>query len=100
MSPKIKIDQSRIVEFCKRWKVKEFALFGSVLRDDFRPDSDVDVLLGFASDAKWDLFDLATMYDELQLMFGRKVDLVENGTIRNPFRRQSIMSTREILYAA
>lgn len=100
MSPKIKIDQSRIVEFCKRWEVKEFALFGSVLRDDFRSDSDVDVLLGFADSAKWDLFDLAIMYDELQLMFGRKVDLVENGTIRNPFRRHSIMSTREILYAA
>lgn len=100
MSPKIKIDHGRVVEFCKRWKVKEFALFGSVLRDDFRPDSDVDVLLGFSESAKWDLFDLATMYDELQLMFGRKIDLVEEGTIRNPFRRQSIMSTREILYAA
>lgn len=100
MSPKIKIDQQRLTNFCKRWKVEEFALFGSVLRDDFRADSDVDVLLGFAQDAKWDLFDLSTMYDELKVLFGRKIDLVEKGTIRNPFRRHSIMATREILYAA
>lgn len=100
MSPKIKIDHNRIAEFCHRWKVKELALFGSVLRNDFRPDSDVDILIGFTEDAKWDLFDLATIYDELKALFGREVDLVENGTIRNPFRRQSIMSTREILYAA
>lgn len=100
MSPKIKIDQQLIADFCKRWKVEEFALFGSVLREDFRADSDVDVLLGFAQDAKWDLFDLSTMYDELKVLFGRKIDLVEKGTIRNPFRRHSIMTTREILYAA
>ncbi len=100
MSPKIKVDYRRVAAFCSRWKVKELALFGSVLRADFGPDSDVDVLIGFAEDAKWDLFDLATIYDELRELFGREIDLVENGTIRNPFRRQSIMSTREILYAA
>jgi len=90
----------QVVDFCERWQVTEFSLFGSVLRDDFRPDSDVDVLVSFNPGASWSLFDLITMQDELQKIFGRTVDLVEREGLRNPFRKRSILSSREVIYAA
>jgi predicted nucleotidyltransferase len=80
--------------------VTEFALFGSILREDFRPDSDVDVLVSFVPETRWSLWDLTEMQQELEAIFGRSVDLVENGTLRNPFRRQAILSTKEVVYAA
>jgi len=96
----IHIQKETIKAFCTKWKVVELSLFGSVLRNDFRPESDVDVLVTFTKDAKWDLFDLVEMQEELKNMFGRDIDLVEKGTIRNPFREQSIMNSHEVLYAA
>lgn len=96
----MEIPRDRIDSFCKQWKVKELSLFGSSLRDDFRPDSDVDVLVSFFSDARWSLFDLVSMADELRDVFGRPVDLVEKEALRNPFRRQSILSSRKVIYAA
>jgi predicted nucleotidyltransferase len=90
----------KINEFCIKWKIIEFSLFGSVLGDEFRPDSDIDVLVAFSNDARWDLFDLVEMKDELKGIFGREIDLVEKGTIRNPFREDAIMTSREVLYAA
>ena len=100
MGLQLPIDRERIADFCRRWKVTEFSVFGSVLREDFGPDSDVDVLVAFAPDAPWSLFDLVDMIDELKAMFGRDVDLVEKDAIRNPFRRRGILAHREILYAA
>ena len=97
---KIEIPHDGIVQFCHKWKVKELSLFGSVLRDDFRPDSDVDVLVEFELESPWSLFDFVDMMDELKAIFGRKVDLVEKGGLRNPFRRHSILTTREVVYAA
>jgi predicted nucleotidyltransferase len=97
---RVDIPRGRIAEFCRKWKVAEFSLFGSVLRDDFGPDSDVDVLVSFDPAATWDLFDLVTMRDELMAMFGRAVDLVEKEGLRNPFRQRGILSTREVIYAA
>lgn len=96
----IDIPQDAIADFCRRWQVKEFALFGSVLRGDFGPSSDVDVLVTFQPDAEISLFDLGEMQQELEAMFGRHVDLVEEAGLRNPFRRRSILSSREVLYAA
>jgi hypothetical protein len=100
VSSRIDFPADQVVEFCKRWQVNEFSLFGSVLRDDFRPDSDVDVLVSFNAAAPWSLFDLVTMQDELQKIFGRPVDLVEREGLRNPFRKRSILSSREVIYAA
>ena len=100
MQTRIPIDTGRIAEFCRRWKIQEFSLFGSVLRNDFRPDSDVDVLVTFTSDAPWSLFDLVTMRDQLRQIFGREVDLVEEAALRNPFRRHSILANREVIFAA
>ena len=99
VSSKLPISKKKIRLFCERWKVAEFALFGSVLRQDFLPESDVDVLVNFGEDAHWSLWDLVEMQQELEAIFGRKVDLVESGTLRNPFRRQAILSTKEVLYA-
>ena len=68
-----------------------------MLREDFRPDSDVDMLVSFQPDSTWDLVD---MRDELVTLFGREVDLVEEEGLQNPFRRSSILSTRQVVYAA
>lgn len=100
MSPHINIKMDKIKALCAKWKIIEFSLFGSVLGEHFRPESDVDVLIAFSKDAKWDLFDLVDMREELKDLFKREVDLVEKGTIRNPFRERSIMDSREVLYAA
>jgi uncharacterized protein len=89
----------RIEAFSRQWKVRELALFGSVFREDFRPDSDIDVLISFTDDAPWSLWDLAKMSDELAAIFGRKVDLVETEGLRNPFRRAEILRTRRIIYS-
>ena len=99
MNPKIALDREKVAEFCQRWKITEFGLFGSVLRDDFRADSDVDVLVTFDPDAQWSLFDLVQMQEELGEMLGRNVDLVEKKGLRNPFRRHSILKTRQVVYA-
>ena len=98
--PKINIPKNKIEEFCRRWKIKEFALFGSVLREDFRPDSDIDVLVSFAPDGGITFDNRVEMLDELAEIFGREVDLVEKGAIRNPFRRHEILTTKEVVYAA
>lgn len=96
----IDIPTSRIEDFCRKWMVCEFSLFGSVLREDFRPDSDVDVLIVLADDAPWDLFDWVDMIEELKVIFGREVDLVEKTAIRNPFRRRHILANHKVIYAA
>ncbi|MEN6375061.1 MAG: nucleotidyltransferase family protein [Smithella sp.] len=98
--PRIEIPMEKIRAFCEKWKVVEFSLFGSVLRDDFRSDSDIDVLLSFEENSTWGLDDLVDMKDELQAIFGRKVDLVEKEAIRNPYRRRSVLAEQEVLYAA
>jgi predicted nucleotidyltransferase len=96
----IPIDRAQIEAFCRKWRIAEFALFGSVLRDDFRPDSDVDVLVTFADDAHWSSYEWVDMIDELERLFGRKVDLVSSRGLRNPFRRHAILTSRQVLYAA
>lgn len=100
MGARISFDDANIAEFCRKWRIAEFALFGSVLRDDFRPDSDVDVLVTFDQDAGWSLFDLVDMQEELTTLFGRDVDLVEKDGIRNPFRRHAILRSKEVIHAA
>ena len=94
------IPDDKLADFCRRWKIIELALFGSVLRDDFNDDSDIDVLVTFADDARWSLLDFVSARQELQDLLGRKVDLVEKPAIRNPFRRYEILRTHEVIYAA
>jgi len=103
MSARIPIDRNRLADFCRRWKIKEFALFGSVLRDDFRPDSDVDVLVSFAPEVHWGLFDLVKIENDLKAILGRKVDLVERQAVEkseNYLRRRHILQSVEPIYVA
>lgn len=97
---KIAVPEDRLQDFCQRWKIAELSVFGSVVRDDFRSDSDVDVLVNFAEDAQWSLYDWIDMIAELREIFGRDVDLLSAQALRNPFRRHEILKAREILYAA
>ncbi|MGA9756493.1 MAG: nucleotidyltransferase family protein [Desulfobaccales bacterium] len=97
---KIQIPLKQIEDFCRRWRIKEFALFGSVLREDFRPDSDVDVLVSFEPGGGITFDNRVEILDELAEIFGRGVDLVEKDAIRNPFRRHEILTTKEVVYSA
>ena len=102
-SARVAIPYEAIAAFCRRWQITEFSLFGSVLRDDFRPDSDIDVLVTFAPDSRWGLFDLVHMEDELKDIFGRDVDLIEKTAVEqseNYIRRRQILSSYEPVYVA
>lgn len=100
MRRRFSIPRKKIADFCKRWSINEFALFGSVLREDFRPDSDVDVLVSIDPKAHIGLLDIVQMQLELEKMFKRPVDLVEKEGLRNPYRRRAILSTAQVVYAA
>jgi hypothetical protein len=97
----LEIPDEVLAAFCRRWKITELALFGSVLREDFRPDSDVDVLVTFSPDAEWSLFDMVHMQEDLQGILGRKVDLVSRRGLEqshNWIRRKAILSSAEPVY--
>ncbi|MBW8876602.1 MAG: nucleotidyltransferase domain-containing protein [Acidobacteria bacterium] len=103
--PRIQIEtilpRETLARFCERWKIRELALFGSVLRDDFGPDSDVDVLVTFKPDADWSLLDHVRMQKDLESSLGRAVDLVSRRAIErsvNWIRRQAILDSAETLY--
>ncbi len=94
------VAQDKIAEFCRRWQIVEFAFFGSAVRDDFGPESDIDVLVTFTPEAPWSLFELVQMQQELEVIFDRKVDLIEEAALKNPFRRSAILREKEVVYAA
>jgi predicted nucleotidyltransferase len=92
-----------LVDFCRRWAIRELALFGSSLREDFGPDSDIDFLVTFQPSADWSLFDHVRMQHELGALVGRDVDLVTRRAVErssNPVRQREILSTAKVLYAA
>ena len=102
MTARIHVPVDRVAAFCQRWRVAELALFGSVLRDDFGPESDIDVLVSFSPRTRYTLFDMARMEDELAGIFGRKVDLVERAGVEqspNYIRRRAILQSAETIYA-
>lgn len=103
MAARIPVPRETIAEFCQRWKITELALFGSVLRADFRPDSDIDVLVSFSEEVRYSLFDLVHMQEELREILGREVGLVERRAIersQNYLRRKEILGSTECIYAA
>jgi uncharacterized protein len=97
---RINVSMDRIEQFCRKYGVAELSVFGSVLREDFGPDSDVDVMLTFHPGRGFTFENLPDIQDELEAIFGRPVDVIEKNEIRNPFRRKSIMSNHRVLYAA
>ena len=100
MNPSLRLPREPLRAFCGKWRVRELAVFGSALREDFAADSDVDFLVRFKPDAPWDLWDLTDMREELRDLVGREVDLVEQEALRNPHRKREILGTREVIYAA
>ena len=88
-----------IEPLARRWKIKELAVFGSALRDDFSSRSDVDLLVVFEDDAHFSLFDLVDLKAELEQLIGRPVDLVEKAGLKNPYRRAEILQTAKTIYA-
>jgi predicted nucleotidyltransferase len=100
-TPAISFDKEKIADFCQRWRINEFSLFGSVVTEDYSPDSDVDVLVSFDPEARWTLFDLDRMEDELRDIFARRVDLVTRGSVEaspNYLRRKSILESVTIIH--
>lgn len=94
--------QAVIDEFCRRWSINQLGVFGSAIRDDFREDSDIDILVSFDSAAKWTLFDLVEMQDDLSNLLGRKVDFVSRRGLersRNSIRKNEILSSTRVIYA-
>ena len=103
MKARIDIPNKGVSEFCHRWKVTELALFGSVLSEDFGPDSDVDVLVRFAPKSRRTLFDMVRMKTELAGLFGRDIDLVSRRAIeksRNYLRKKAILQSAEVVYGS
>ena len=101
--PEIGLTEEALAAFCRRWKIVEFALFGSVLREDFGPESDLDVMVTYAPDAEWGLFDVVAMENELAELAGRPVDLLTKRAVEsshNPIRRKEILGTADVVYAA
>ena len=103
MNARDSMPRQAIAEYCLKWQITEVSLFGSALRKDFGPDSDVDVLVRFAPDARHSLFDMVRMRDELKEILGREVDLVSRRGIeasRNHLRRKAILESAEVVYGA
>lgn len=103
VSENIQIPDRIIEHFCRKWRITELSLFGSVLGEDFRPTSDIDVMVTFAPGAEWSFFQKIVMEDELSSIVGRPVDLVERRAIErseNYLRRRHILSTAESIYVA
>jgi predicted nucleotidyltransferase len=100
---RLQVTDEQLGDFCRRWQITELAIFGSILRDDFGPDSDVDMLVTFAASADWSLVDHIQMEQELASLLGRKVDLVSRRAIdssENWIRRREIQRTAQVVYAS
>lgn len=100
---RLNLSEDQLKNFCHRWQITELSLFGSILRSDFRPDSDIDVLAAFAPGVRWSLLDHMRMEQELKTLFGRKVDLVSKRAIErsgNWIRRREILAAAQPIYGS
>lgn len=103
VNPRLKLPPGKLEGFCRRWRITELALFGSALRDDFGPESDLDILVTFDPQANWSLLDHLRMEQELAALLGREIDLLTRRSVErsaNRLRRQEILGTAEVIYAA
>lgn len=100
---KIQLPHPELAAFCQKWKIKEMSFFGSVLREDFRSDSDIDIIVNFEDNSTWGILELVRMKRELKTLLGREVDLMTKKSIEqshNWIRRQEILGTAQIVYVA
>jgi predicted nucleotidyltransferase len=94
------LNYSDVVRLCEKYNINELSLFGSSIREDFSQNSDVDILVSFNNNAEITLFDIMDLEKEFSDLFKREVDIVEKESLKNPIRKNKILSTREIIYAA
>lgn len=103
MAEKFNLPMDRITEFCRNNHIRRLSVFGSILRDDFNPDSDIDFLVTFEESAIPGLMGLSRMRHDLQNIVGREVDLISHRGVensRNPIRRNRILESAELIYEA
>jgi uncharacterized protein len=100
VSQRLKASFTEIADFCQRWNIEELALFGSILREDFRPNSDIDVLISFSPSRRLTWDDWLNINREIEDLLKRQVDLVSKEYLKNPYRRQEILNTCQVIYAA
>jgi len=100
MNARAQLDSDILATFCRKWRIRELSVFGSALREDFGPESDLDFLVSFEPGTPLDIDRLLDMKEELEALCGRPVDLVEREALRNPWRKHEILTTREVIYAA
>ncbi len=98
---RLKIEPEQLKEICQQWKIIELALFGSVLKDDFNAQSDIDILVSFDEGTAIAFFDLETIEEQLSMLFNRPVDLVTRKAVQqshNWIRKQNILSNSQVIY--
>ncbi len=98
--PNVEIQDDIIISLSKKYHIKELSLFGSILRDDFSDDSDIDILVEFIDKHEYSLFDLFKIKEDFKNALGKDVDLVEKESLRNPYRRENILKNSKVIYAA
>lgn len=99
----IHVETAQLTDLCRRWNIAELSLFGSVLREDFRADSDIDIMVRFDPIDSWTFAELLRLRDELAALFGRPVDVVEQRAVlalTNPIRKRYILDGARELYVA
>ena len=100
LTEKLNVSIEQIFRFCQHWQIIELSLFGSVLREDFRPDSDVDILVVFSPEYHLTFHAWLEMQQQIEKIFGRKVDLTQKKLLQNPYTRAEILKTHQVIYAA
>ncbi len=103
MNANVQLNREALADFCRRWQIRELSIFGSALREDFGPESDIDVLVEFDPAAQHTLFDMVHMHEQLGEVFGRQVDLVSRRglqTSKNYLRREAILGSAKVVYGA
>ena len=98
--PCIEVQDSIIISLAKKYRIKELSFFGSILREDFQQDSDIDILVQFDDQVEYSLFDLFEIKEEFENALGREIDLIEKSSLRNPYRRDNILRNAKVIYAA
>ena len=96
----VSLNYDDVMRLCKKYYVIELSIFGSSIRDDFSQNSDVDFLVSFEQNSKISLFEIIELENEFSKLLNREVDIVEKESLKNPIRKNKILSTREIIYAA
>jgi len=98
--PKLEINENKVKEIASSYKILELYIFGSALRQDFNDKSDIDLLIKLSKDSGYSIFELIEIKEKFEKLFNRKIDLVELEGLRNPYRKEEILKTAKMIYAA